>query len=272
MAISNFIPEVWADSMLDRWTAQEVLTATVNRQYEGTAAKGNVVHLTGVVAPTITDYKAAGRTTSAEAISDTGVDLLIDQEKSFDFYVDDIDRAQAAGSLDVYTDAASDALVADANSFLAELLADEGTPLSGSAPTDGDDAFDLVADAEMALSAADAPETERFLVVNPRFYRLLVGADSKLTSVDTSGDNAGLRAATVGELLSFRVVRSNRLPENDTPAFLAYHSRAAAFVSQLDSVEGMRAHDRHADRVRGLHVYGGKVVKPAGVQVFGIGS
>lgn len=272
MAISNFIPEVWADSMLDRWTEQEVLTALVNRQYEGTAAKGNVVHLTGVVTPSITDYADAGRVTSAEAISDTGVDLLIDQEKSFDFYVDDIDRAQAAGSLDVYTDAAGDALVADANSFLAELLADEGTPLSGSAPSDGDDAFDLVRDARKALNKALAPMSDRVLIVNSEFEGMLLGADSKLTNVDTSGDGAGLRSATVGQLLGFRVVTSDALPEVDAPAFIALHSRAAAFVSQLDKVEALRANDKFADRVRGLHVYGGKVTKAAGVQVFGIGS
>lgn len=272
MAISNFIPEVWADSMLDRWTDQEVLTALVNRQYEGVAAKGNVVHLTGVVAPTITDYANAGRVTTAEAISDTGVDLLIDQEKSFDFYVDDIDRAQAAGGLEVYTDSAGDALVEDANEYLAALLADDGTALSGSAPTDGDDAFDLVRDARKALNKAKAPQVGRVLIVNSEFEGLLLGASSKLTSVDTSGDNAGLRAATIGQLLGFRVVTSDALPETDTAAFIALHERAAAFVSQLDKVEGMRADNKFADRVRGLHVYGGKVAKPAGVQVFGIGS
>ncbi|SDT85042.1 hypothetical protein SAMN04488548_11422, partial [Gordonia westfalica] len=67
--------------------------------------KGNTVHIPGVVAPAIKDYKANNRTTSADAITDTGVDLLIDQEKNFDFKVDDIDAAQSAGSLAPYTDA-----------------------------------------------------------------------------------------------------------------------------------------------------------------------
>ncbi|WP_244278051.1 hypothetical protein [Gordonia westfalica] len=81
------------------WDAEKVFAALLDRQYEGVATKGNTVHIPGVVAPAIKDYKANNRTTSADAITDTGVDLLIDQEKNFDFKVDDIDAAQSAGSL-----------------------------------------------------------------------------------------------------------------------------------------------------------------------------
>src|SRR5699024_9134875 len=127
-------------------------------------------------------------------------------------------------------------------------------------------------DARKALNKANAPMVGRVLIANSEFEGLLLGADSKLTAADVSGDNAGLRAATVGQILGFRVVTSDALPDADAPAFIALHVRAAAFVSQLDKVEALRADNKFADRVRGLHVYGGKVVKPAGVQVFGIGS
>lgn len=272
MAITNFIPEVWADSTIDRWVDRAVLPNLVNREYEGTPTRGNTVHLTGVVTPDIKDYKANGRISTPDAISDTQVDLLIDQEKEFSFYVDDVDRAQAAGSLDVYTDAAGDGLVTDANKALAVALAEGGTALSGSAPTTGDTAFNLVRDGWKALSKAKAPMDNRVLACNSEFGGLLLGADSKLTAFDTSGDGAGLREATIGRLLGFRVVVSDDLPEVDTPAFVAFHSRAAAFVGQVDSVEALRATNKFADIVRGLHVYGSKVVKQNGVWVFGIGN
>ncbi|SDT88362.1 hypothetical protein [Gordonia westfalica] len=102
-----------------------MFAALLDRQYEGVATKGNTVHIPGVVAPAIKDYKANNRTTSADAITDTGVDLLIDQEKNFDFKVDDIDAAQSAGSLAPYTDAAGKALVDDADKFIATMLAAE---------------------------------------------------------------------------------------------------------------------------------------------------
>src|SRR5699024_3096435 len=122
----------WSAMLLERWIATNVFSNLVNREYEGVASRGNTVHITGVTAPTVKDYKSNSRTTSADAISDTGVDLAIDQEKSIDFYVDDIDRVQAAGSLEPYTAAGAEALAADSDQFLAELLVLNGTSLTGS--------------------------------------------------------------------------------------------------------------------------------------------
>lgn len=269
MAITNFIPELWSAQLLDRWLQMAVFPQLVNREYEGLATKGNTVHITGVVAPTVKDYKAANRTTSADEISDTQIDLLIDQEKSFDFFVDDIDKVQAAGSLEAYTTAAGDSLVEDSDKFLANMLVDHGTALSGATPTTGDAAFNLIRDARKVLNKNNAPSAGRVLAVNAEFEALLLGADSKLTSFDTSGDNQGLRNATVGSLLGFRIVTTNNLPASDDPQFVAWAPRAAAYVSQIDEIEGMRAQNKFADRVRGLHVYGGKVVKDEGVVVFG---
>lgn len=269
MAITHFLPEVWSARLLDRWIQQVVFAQVVNREYEGEASKGNTVHITGVVAPTVKDYKAAGRTTSADAISDTGIDLLIDQEKSFDFYVDDIDRVQAAGGFGAYTAAAGDSLAEDSDRFLADMMVELGTELSGAAPTDGDDAFNLIRDARKALNKANVPSAGRVLACNAEFEALLLGADSKLTSFDTSGDNQGLRLATVGSLLGFRIITTNNLPSVDDPQFVAWSPRAVAYVSQIDQIEAMRAQNKFADRVRGLHVYGGNVIRPEGVVVYG---
>jgi hypothetical protein len=268
MSVEHFIPELWAAQMLERWNAMTIFANLVNREYEGTAAKGNTVHITGVVQPEVKDYKANNRTTSADAISDTGIDLLIDQEKNFDFYVDDIDRVQAAGSLQPYTDAAGNGLVQDSDQFLAQMMVDHGTALPGTAPTTGDDAFNLVRDARKKLNKNNAPSDGRVLAVNAEFEGLLLGANSKLTAFDTSGDAQGLRQGTIGSLLGFRVVTSNNLPDVDSPQFVAFHPLAAAYVSQIDTVEALRAENKFADRVRGLHVYGGKVVRPEGVVVY----
>lgn len=268
MAITNFIPELWEAQMLERWENEKVFAQLLDRHYEGLATKGNTVHITGVVPPTIKDYKAAGRTTSPDAISDTGVDLLIDQEKSFDFLVDDIDRVQAAGSLEDYTNGAADALIEDADVFLADLLVADGSELPYSDLTTGDHAFNVFRDANKQLTKNKAPRSGRVAVVNPEFAALLLGADSKLTSFDTSGDNNGLRNATIGQLLNMRVIESNNLPEDDQPQAVFWHPTAAAYVSQIDKIEGMRADGSIADRIRGLHVYGGKVVRPTGVVVF----
>lgn len=274
MAITHFIPELWAASMLEQWNATNVWAGLTNREYEGTLARGNTVHITGVVPPTVKNYKTGvggnARTTEAEAISDTTIDLVVDQEKSTDFFVDDIDRAQAAGSLAAYTTAAGYAMAEDTDKFLANLAVSDGTPLSGSAPSTGDDAFDLIRDARKALNKANVPSDGRICVVNAEFEGLLLGADSKLTQAQAVGDNpsAGLRNATIGNLLGCSVITSNHLPALDVPQFVMFSIRALAFVSQIDQVEAMRAQNKFADRLRALHVYGGKVIRPEGVVVF----
>lgn len=270
MAVTNFIPEIWSAYILERYVAKNVFANLLDRRYDGDATKGNTIHIPGVVAPAVKDYKGNSRTTSADAVSDTGVDIDIDQEKNFHFYVDDIDNAQSSSNLlPLYTEAAGDSLAIDADQFIAELLVDEATEMPFNDPTDGNDAFDIFRDARKLLNKANVPDDDmRVAVVNAELEALLYGADSKLTSFDTSGDNQGLRNATIGKLLGFRVVSSNNLPESDNPQAVFFHQRAAAFVSQIDSVEGYRSHTRFADEIRGLHVYGGAVVKSAGVLVF----
>lgn len=269
MAIENFIPEIWNAQMLLDFREQAVAANLVNRDYEGDATRGNTVKITTAVNVEVKDYKAAGRTTSADAVSDTGQDLLIDQEKSFDFYVDDIDRAQAAGSMDAYTRSAAEGIAEDADKFiLSTAVAGADHVLNGSAPETGDATHDVIRDLRKALNKASTPLGSRVLVVNAEFEALLLGADAKLTSADVSGSPAGLRDATLGRLLGFQIVTSENLPETDVPQALAFYQPSVAYVSQIQDTEGMRAQDKFADRMRGLHVYGGKVIRPKGVAVF----
>ena len=46
------------------------------------------------------------------------------------------------------------------------------------------------------------------------------------------------------------------------------YTPSLAFISQVNKTESMRAENKFADRVRGLHVYGGKITRPTAVQVF----
>jgi len=275
MAIQYFIPELWAAAMLEQWNAVNVWAPLTNRQYEGTLSRGNTVHITGVVAPEVKDYATGvggnARTTEADEITDTTISMVIDQEKSTDFYVDDIDRAQVAGSLAPYTEAAGYAMAEDTDKFLANLAVNGGTALTTSVPTPttGDHAFDLLRDARKQLNKANVPGDGRITVCNAEFEALLLDASSKLTMADVSGDNQGLRNAYVGQILGTKVITSNHLAAVDSPQFVMFSQRALAFASQVDQVEGLRAQNKFADRLRALHVYGGKVIRPTGVVVYG---
>src|SRR5690606_12953036 len=86
--------------------------------------------------------------------------------------------------------------------------ADSGNILDPATITTGDEAHDVIRDLRKVLNKAHVPLGSRVLVVNAEFEALLLSADAKLTSADVSGSPAGLRSATIGNLLGFRVVRS----------------------------------------------------------------
>lgn len=266
MAVTSFIPSIWNAEILLGFRAQAVAASLANRSYEGDASAGNVVKIQTGTAVAITDYKAATRLTTASALTTVNQDLLIDQEKSFDFYVDDIDRAQVAGGMDAFTRSAAEGLAEDADKFiLSTAVTGAGSTLTASTLTTGDDAFNLVRDLRKALNKAKTPIASRALVINSELEALLLAASSRITSVDTSGNPDGLRNASVGRLLGFDVYVSENMPNVAKPQALAFYQPAVAFVSQVEKTEAMRATDKFADRLRGLHVYGAKVVRSSGV-------
>lgn len=267
MSTKNFIPELWSAALLENFHNQTVVTALANRTYEGQLRYGNTIHIPGIVDVKIKDYKAAGRTTVPDEVADTGLDMVIDQEKSFDFIVDDVDRAQSAYAFDAYTNSAAIGLVEDAETFLTKLFTTQGTKLSGTLPTDWNSSWATVQAVSLALTRAKVPQANRYLLINPSFEKVLMGPDSKLATVDTSGSSAGLREATIGRFYGFNVLNSPWL-DDDKPVAIGFNASALAYVSQVNETEAMRAENKFADRVRGLHVYGGKIIRPEAVQVF----
>lgn len=280
MAIDNFIPEIWNASILAEFQQNAIAAALTNSDYTGDATKGNTVKVTTRTPVEIKDYKTGvimdgqetpqpiPRTTAPDAISTTQVDLLIDKEKSFDFYIDDIDAAQAAGGLGTFSQSAASGLVEDADKFILAQLYATNTALTASAVTTPAQAWNKIRDMKKALDKAKVPQADRVITVNAEYTAVLLDNDSKITSVDTSGSPDGLRDAVLGKILGFTVYQSENLPNVAKPQAVAWHTSAYAFVSQVAETEAMRAQDKFADRMRGLHVYGGKAVRPSAIVAF----
>lgn len=269
MSFANFIPTIWNAQMLTDFRQAAIAANLCNRSYEGNATAGNTVKVTTAAAVAVKDYKAAGRTTTPDAVGSSTIDLLIDQEKNFDFTIDDIDRAQVAGSLEVYTASAGEGLAEDSDKFLlAKAVGEAGSVIPAATLSTADDALDLLRDMRKAMNKAKVPAGQRVVVYNAEFEALLLSASSKITNVDRSGSPAGLRDASLGRLLGFDLYGSENLPITDRPQIVAWYTPALAYVSQIEKTEAMRATNSFADRMRGLHVYGGKVVRPTGVAAF----
>ena len=271
MTLTHFIPELWSASILENFRRDTVLVGMANREYEKAFTAGSKIHIPGIVDIKVKDYKTGAkvpRTTVPDAVESTGIEITIDQEKSFDFLVDDIDAAQANQSLDAYTKSAAAALVEDAETFLTAMLTSKGTAVTGIAnPTNWETAYAAILKLRGKLSAEKVPAMDRVLLINAAFEEFLLSDGSKLTSFDKSNMTDGLREATIGRLLGFDVVTSPWL-DNTKPMAMAFHKPSVAYVSQVEKTESMRAEQTFADRVRGLHVYGGAVLRPKAIQVF----
>lgn len=266
MSTLNFIPQLWESKLLIGFRQAAVWATLCNREYEGALTSGNELKIVGLTEIAVKDYKAAGRTTSPDAISDTTQSLLINQEKNFDFKVDDIDRIQAAGSFGEYTGSAAYGIANDADLFLANLAFSSSTVVAPAAPlTDATTAWNTIRDVRKALNKAKVPQGDRVVVFNAEFEALLDANDAKLMSSQTAGTTDGLRNATLGKTLGFDTYTTENMQTTAKPQIIGFHKSALAFASQVQSVEGMRDVNSFADRVRGLHVYGAKAIRPTGI-------
>src|SRR5690242_12501310 len=95
MSLNNFIPTLWADSMLVALRKALVFGSLVNRDYQGTIANmGDSVRINTIGDITISSYAKDTDIAAAQALSDAQQTLVIDQAKYFNFGIDDVDQAQ----------------------------------------------------------------------------------------------------------------------------------------------------------------------------------
>ena len=270
MAITNFIPEIWSASLLENLRDNLVYGAApiVNRNYEGDIARaGDTVHITSFVDPAVRDYTKNG-TITWDVLTDAGQTLVVDQADYFAFKVDDIDKRQAIdGFVAETTRGASYNLAAEADSYVAGLLVagvdgdnDLGDVTVGA--TAGD-AYDAIVDLRTALTRSKTPDQGRWLVVPPEMYGVLL-KDDRFIRADAAGTTEGLRNGFVGRAAGFDIYESNTVPGDNTDGFsvLAGHSMATTFAEQIASTEALRLETTFGDGVRGLHLYGAKVIRP----------
>jgi hypothetical protein len=120
--------------------------------------------------------------------------------------------------------------------------------------------------------------TGRWLVVDPVFIELLKDEDSRLLNSDFGG--SGLQnGLVINNLHGFRVYVSNNLPKIGTGpgttgtanqnsnygVIVAGHESAVATAQQITKTENYRDPDSFADIVRGMHLYGRKILRPEAI-------
>ena len=291
-ANSFFLPSVYSRKVLNFFRKASVIEGITNTDYAGEiSAYGDSVKIIKEPVISVSDY-TRGSDTSATKLTDQEINLVVDSAKAFKFIVDDIETnmshvnfkeiasSSAAYALKDSYDAAvlasmfagvsasspdhiigSDSATADATLSHAtnsvDLLGSDGT---------GVDALDLMARMARKLDDQNVPEEGRWFVASPDFYEELGKSGSKLLSVDFNAGQGSIRNGLVssGKLRGFDMYKSNNIAatSNASGKVMAGHISSTATANTILSTEVIRDPSSFGDIVRGLHVYGAKVLRP----------
>lgn len=125
------------------------------------------------------------------------------------------------------------------------------------------------------MDQANVDTDGRWVVVDPVFAEILMDENSKLINRDFGGGDELRNGRMPGTIRGFRVYKSNNLPYlgdgTDTTAaagsetgfgiIVAGHDSAVATAEQIAKTESFRSPDTFADIVRGMQLYGRKILR-----------
>lgn len=278
----EFIPELWSGKIIEKFYDATVLAAIANTDYEGEITSyGDKVNIRTKPTITINDYNAYDSLTT-QAPSSTGVELLIDRGKYWSTVLDDVMEVQSdLDHFSMWADDASEQMKIDIDTdVLAGISADvaatnqgatagaqTGTSINlgaAAAPfgVSVGNVIDKIVEAGQILDENNIPETGRWFVIPAWMAALIKRSDLKDASLTGDGVTM-LRNGRLGMIDRFTLYSSNLLPYGTTDAAHSCffgHSHGLTFASQLTKVETLRAESTFGTILRGLQVFGFKVV------------
>ena len=282
----NFSPIIFSQKVQKFFRTASVVEAITNTDYAGEIENfGDTVNI--IKEPTITvSAYSRGAVVDTQDIVDDQIQLVVDQANSFAFKVDDIEErhshvnfeaiATSSGAYSLknaYDQNVIAAMVAGVSSSSPDHLlgADSGSGQDqdvgfGSSEVDP---VDTISKHNRLLNAADVPEENRWFLAGPEFVEQLGQANSKLMS-DTTGDAKPLRNGKVidGKIMNMDVYMTNNFAASSTSNFfkvLGGHMSSTATANHIAKIEVIRHPESFSDVVRGLHVFGRKVLRDNGL-------
>jgi len=273
MTINNFIPTVWSARILAYLDKAHVYAACVNRDYEGEIQQqGDTVKINQIGPVTIGTYIKNTDIGSPETLTDAQQILTIDQAKYFNFAVDDVDKAQTKPKvMDAAMGRAAYGLNDNSDNYIGSLytgvdagnlVGSDGTPIS-LPPSTPALAYEQLVSLAQKLDESSVPQDNRWCVVPPWFYAYL-RKDQRFVGYGTQDNMTVLRTGRVGDACGFSIYMSNNVPNTTGTKYkiMAGHPMAIAYAEQIVEVEAYRPEKRFADAVKGLLLFGSKLIIP----------
>lgn len=231
---------------------------------------GDKVHINSIGRVTLLSYTANADLTAAETLTSFQRDLDINQANAFNFQIDDIDAVQAKPKImDEAMREAAYTLAEASDDYLATVLAAATTNTidgTGANTPTASTAYEYLVDLGTHLAESNVPRNGLWVVVPPFFHGLLQKDDrfvkyDKVDGVITNG--------LIGSAAGFKIYESNNVPNTGGGQYkiIAGHKMAATYAEQISKVEAYKMERRFNHAVKGLHLYGAKLVRDEAVAV-----
>ena len=265
MSVVSFIPEIWNARLLNALRNELVYANLFNRNYEGEIAQaGDTVHINSINDITIKKYTRNTDIDNPEQLTTVDQTLIVDQSDYFNFYLNDVDKAQAKpGLIDASMSSAAHGLAEVADKYLAGVLAGAAN-FGSTVQVNAQNAYDLIVDLKVKLDKANVAKVGRKVVLPPEFEGLMLKDDRFVTGA-AKGENRLVEGA-VARAAGFDIFISNNVPEEGgVYKIIATTTEGNTYAEQLLKTEAYRREKGFDDGVKGLHVYGAKVLRPTAV-------
>lgn len=301
----NFTPEIFSQKVLKFFRRASVVEDITNTDYAGEIENyGDTVRIIKEPTITVSSY-ARGSVVNPQDLADDQITMIVDQANAFAFKIDDIEERQSHVNFEALATSSGayslkrkyDATILDAMATNAGLTGESGASVSqigsigtlgsaldiGGATSPGDTAVNTMMIMAQALDDQSVPEENRWFVAPPAFYKHLFSAGSKFAEVQVTGDAVSpLRNGLVslGNIAGFRCYKSTAFnstggidqvtlsglaTDGTENVILAGHMSSTATASHIAKTEVVRSTETFSDIIRGLHVFGSKVLRPEAI-------
>ena len=291
----NFTPEIFSQKVLKFFRRASVAEDITNTDYAGEIENyGDTVRIIKEPTITVSSY-SRGSVVNPQDLADDQTTMVVDQANAFAFKIDDIEERQSHVNFEALaTSSGAYSLKRKYDGNILTAMFDGAGISSESSPTTaqvtglgtlgspltsqtGDNLVNIMLKMARALDDQSVPEENRWFVAAPAFYETLFGAGAKFAEVQVTGDGTSpLRNGLVmqGNIAGFTCYKSTAFNAAGTDTVdvtglgagefpvLAGHISSTATASHIAKTEVVRSTETFSDIVRGLHVFGRKVLRP----------
>ncbi len=267
-AYSAFIPEIWSQKLNYMLSKDCVMLQCVNRNWEGEIKnQGDKVKIITPADVAISTLSSSNIT--YKELEPTSQDLVIDQKKFFAFKINDVAQVQSnADIMEAHLKNAKKAIEEVQDAYILSLhtevdkdnvVGDETTAVT----LDKSTIYSKFVELALCLKNSNAISAgvRPWVVINPTIESYLLQSSEFIGAHNVADET--LREGAIGRIAGMDVLVSTNLTDVSGKYYvLAGTNEAITFASQLSKIESLRDKDSFSDLVRGLYLYGAKVVQP----------